>query len=366
MGERPSEPKVAVLLEPDQAGHHLAYVRKTAERLLDCGWVVNLGLTGDRHGNEYSEYIAPLLERGCRVVPVSPGHLGILRATSASLRDARVGRVVVLDVDRWILGVLAAVFLSGRVGKLRLLITRPVQQEASVGARVRFLVKRLACSVVSALGPPGILGILNVAGSDWSRLWPRAVCLEDSNLVLPVPVDRTAAQTRFGISDPGALVLGILGVMSERKNPQLAMQAASLVAGEIDRQVILLCVGPLDSSVPTRPLVAASGVTLIEHQRFVSDEELSLALQACDLVLCLYSNEGSSGIVAAAVAHEVRVLAAGATGVRAMVDKLDAGTCCALTVEGVAGGIASELGKRTRQSKAPETNGQDIWEWATT
>lgn len=341
------------VIEPDAAGHHLLYASIIAREALTQGrgahLVVDAGSTKD--SVPFASHLAPLLrEPACRLSDVKPTAWSVFRAVRRALRDQHADAVVVPDADRWLIGLLAAHLIAGRTQKLRLLIVRPSQQDASSGARVRFFAKRMCARLIARSGGARTIGLLAVPGTDWSAGWPKGCALlQDVNLVAQGDYNQAEARRFFGIQPDVEIVLGLLGVLTRRKNPRMAAEAARIVARTSQRRTALLCVGPVeDDSASDLKLV--DPVQLVHVAQFVSEADLSRALAACDVVLCLYTNEGSSGIVTAALAHDVPVVAAGAQGVTAMVEKLGAGTCAALDAASVGAAVLHELsryGQRT-------------------
>lgn len=333
---------VWVFVEPDSSGHHLAYVGSVAQMALTRGFDIQLYLPGNVQGPVPAAFAALRSE-----VRVSRGVLGgrtfdVFRVTWSALRDPASSRVLVLDVDRWIIGLAVAQIISRRRGVLRVLFVRPVQQEPTRMSWLRFKIKTwLAWLIIRSAGS-GSVAILAAPGTDWVSRWPDGVVeVKDFNLLPVSPLSKQAAQRLFGVP-PGSLVVGLLGVLARRKNPDLLLASLELLAEEQEKQVVLLCVGPDEDC--SAAALTSSQVTIILNNRFVSDSEMSSAVRASDVIACLYDNEGSSGMVTTAAAHEVPVVAAGAVGVTSMVRELNAGRVCALDVAEVADAISAIVG----------------------
>lgn len=360
---------VLLIVEPDPAGHHLLYVAEIARMAVRHGFRVRaaVAVSSSADSPAYSGYIAPLVRDGeCAVSSVEMSAFSMFRVVSKALRDPIVTRIVVPDVDRWLLGVLFAQIVSRRRRKLRVLVVRPSRQGGTLGARIRFQVKRACAYLLAAVSGGETIGLLTVPGLSWASAWPRgSAFLVDTNLVPRTEIAQIEARRMFSIQPDVEVVLGLMGVLSHRKNPGTAAEAARLIASA-GKKTALLCVGPVeDDSSDT--LVGNECLQIVHVAQFVSEQELSRAITACDVLLCLYSNEGSSGIITAAKAHAVPVVAAGASGVIAMVASLSAGSSCELNAEAVAAAVLREISME-REPHGPETavTSALLFDWAVT
>lgn len=335
------------IVEPDPAGHHLKYVQ----------------LVADRAPSEVEVHLAAdaATPDGVRRGPdVEATNASIKPAVAVALTDPTVTRVLVPDADRWLPALVLAQLRARRRGRLRVLITRPYRQQRTVAATARFILKVFLARLLEALAGRGTVAFLAVPGMRWDRWWPRtAGAVYDENLVPVVDQSSDQARAALGINQE-ALVLGMVGVMSARKHPRLAAQAAGLLTSG-EEAVVLLCVGPQQDDSAQGLDAKAAPASVVTVARFVSDEELSTAITASDVLVCLYDNEGSSGIVTTAVSHARPVVAAGARGVKAMVSSLGAGVVCDLEAEAIAEAV--ERARATRPKPIPMPH-PVIGDWA--
>ncbi len=317
----------------------MAYIRIVAEGALSVGYPVAVylaspifaGETGSEAGNIAALTNIATVVRG----RVSPTNWSVGVVLWRQLRSRGTDRVVVLDADRWLFGIMFAQLFARRRGKLRILIMRPVRQSRSLAAGFRFRLKRALASLVRAMVGPDSLAILTVAGTTWSRAWPQGtVLVKEHALVAPAGHSVASARAVFGI-ERGQVVIGMLGVLSLRKNPAVVLKACILLRELIGRPVTLLCVGPVHDA--SCNVLESAEINVVKRFGFVPDLEFSAAVSACDAIVCLYENEGSSGIVSLAAAQGVPVVAAGAQGVKTMVQQLGVGLSCELDATSVAG-----------------------------
>jgi glycosyltransferase involved in cell wall biosynthesis len=135
---------------------------------------------------------------------------------------------------------------------------------------------------------------------------------------LPASYDRHAARARWGVG-PGDLLLGYFGFLNERKGGEDLVEALARLVEKGTPAHLLLIGGRTGTSDPTNAeyarrvetLIASRGVLHRVHRTgFVSPQEVSASLTACDVCLLPY-HDGVSlrhGSLHACLAHGLPIV----------------------------------------------------------
>jgi glycosyltransferase involved in cell wall biosynthesis len=344
------------VLEWCGSGHRLAYVAGIFDRAHSQTVTVSLYTTG-RLGGEFRSqlrvHLAQALSAGLRIVDVpafdQESFARRLRGMAWIMRQlSRDSVLAVPDGDRWLLpAVLLAPLARHRGIRLRLLIMHPFVDQPSWRARIRLLLKRSLTYLAQALHGKFSVGILipsQGVARESLRIWPGVRLVGDTGFMVAERVDPIDARMRFSLPDD-ELVLGIFGVLSARKNPDLVLAAAELVGRELGTTVRVFAPGLVTSDLMGRleSRGTHSLVTLDLRNATLDAVDYPFAIRAASVVLVLHSNPGSSGVVTEAKALGVPVVASRAEGLRSQVESLAAGVCVELEAECVADAVLGLL-----------------------
>lgn len=285
----------AVIVQHEHGGHRLIFLRHLLRSPL-IGARPLLVLTREAVGSwEYQEHLEPVLrESDAELRLVEQGATCEATARVALAVAAAGGRrLIVPDADLLLRTLLRADRSTRARVELRYLVTRTPMESA-----------RDRAVTASKYGLAALLGLR------WKR--SRGFFLTDAfgvvrrpaltALLSPLPdpspalhfTDRETARRRLGLP-AGEFICGILGTVTEGKNPDVAVAALVLLPDGYR----LLLAGQLSPGV--RGLVAAldpadrARVLVLDRQ--LSDEELGSAVSACDAVLILNDLDGPSGML---------------------------------------------------------------------
>ena len=311
--------------EPDHAGHRMTFVRHLIPAFAELADELHVSVTAQALNTpEYKTQVAPLADQFSLIEspPISHGGLlGFARSKMTTLCD--VARKVKADhlivpfgdgLVQWT-GVLGKSIcnLRWRGAHAEALMLRGGYGYPGLGNRERR--KTVIDTALSGRSPwkqihyldPLSYEYVSSLGTDLAR---RAE-------LMPDPIDawqsvsKVEARKRLGIGVEGRYI-GCVGAMTPIKGVDLLVKAfAAARAASGDR---LLLVGKMDNTV--RSLVQQDMAELAKNDRivvidrYVSDEELSLAVDAMDVVCTPYPNHiGSASIVIRGAAARRPVLA---------------------------------------------------------
>jgi glycosyltransferase involved in cell wall biosynthesis len=151
---------------------------------------------------------------------------------------------------------------------------------------------------------------------------------------------RAEARTRLGISE-SARVVAILGAIGQRKNPGLVAQAIARLPGD----VLLLLAGETEREADEAILDAGlSSERIVRLSGYISDEDLSTAARAADIIAAVYENHhSSSGILALAAQSNVPVVVPEGGLLEHIVVSLGTGLATQLSVTSIASTLEETL-----------------------
>jgi glycosyltransferase involved in cell wall biosynthesis len=337
------------ILEPSSAGHRLYYVRVLAEGCAEpVEWVTTLDAVSSP---EAAVHLGAVVESGrlaVRVLEPWPSKVQALAIAGSSAADV----VVVPDGDRWLPA--AAVVLASALRRprttYRLLMMRPELADSvptGVASRLRRVAKGLVVQAISVLNRAHsvveVFGLVDAFGYGADLLRSGVTPVADPVAERAVP--------EISRDDSPALVVGLLGAVDLRKNPELLASACREVFRDIDGR--LLVVGGV--SAEAADALAKSGLTnrqLTVENRYVDEAELVSAAATCDVIALLYSNhDSSSGVLALAAQVGTAVLVPYGSRLAATADRGGFGLPATLTVDGVSAALRGAV-ERAGQLRA--------------
>jgi len=308
------------IVELDGGGHRFAYVRHIALRAQEQGSSVSL-VTRPRclDSDEHATHLSGIEFDSAILIPDD------VRRPFATLPHSMSGQLVVVpDADRHLIAI-AALALRQPRAQFSLLLMRDPRGLATFWKR---WVKRLLVAAVQLL-PNVRMSTLVSAGSSPAA---GSGCVEDPVVLTGGPEEASRFRKTHAMGD-GTFWFGILGAVSGRKNPHLALQALSRVSK--DHDVALLVAGKLDDDVRDLRGIDAnttSSLRFLVIDRMLSDLELDAAVWALDCILLAHSNEGPSGLFGKARAAGTRILAAGAQSLKRDCEGLPSASWVPLTL----------------------------------
>lgn len=303
-------PRRTLIVEPNEHGHRLFYVRLLLEAALHRGDEVWLGTRANvlatPEGRTHLSgvegwHLVPMTTKRRRAVEQASWDI---RATTTVVPD---GDSVAIELGRW-------PYWKGS-GELSVLIMRETAQpgKSLVVSRVKQWLRRSL--IRRANGTRGVrLAVLKSAG--WKGGGDLAAAIDP---IMLSASDSEAVAFRLANGMHGDRVwFAILGALSLRKNIPLVCESLAALQGHA---VGLLLAGAVDDDA--RDQVAAAtqrlrsrGIAVVAKDRLLSDEELDSAVIAADCLVLAHSNEGPSGLLGKALAAGTRVVAAGAQSLR--------------------------------------------------
>lgn len=304
MGRDPNDGTVVIEGNPD--GHRLYYVRVLAEATSQ-GELTWLTTPEAYESPQARTHLAGVIDSGrlrVRIVPsCAPSHelLSLLRG-----RD-----VVIPDADGWVVPIaIAGRGLAPR--RLTLLLMRiPEQMRRDHSVRWKSAksgTKTALCRLINARSRMASSDVrLMGLGEPFGYVVPQSswfTAIRDP--ILPrVRPTREDARRRFAL--PGtAKIVGLLGRVDLRKNPELVAEAVARLAGDTH----LLVAGSMSleaARVLARVSARTGRVTIVD--RYLTEVDIVSAAAACDVVSVLHNNHQSpSGVLALASQMGVGVL----------------------------------------------------------
>lgn len=304
---------VTLLVEPDPGGHRFQAVANVAQLAAQHGDVVVLTSRGATADDAFRVYLAGAPVRAEEVFDeIYPPTAQMVAAVAERCRSQDVRTVVVMDADQslkwwWRYAPRAFRGLSRRPRVIFFLTRYPARLRItdSFGWKLRVAKATLA---LAAMATGSLHRVAGFAGrEDLSRGWlvKRA---RDPEICGAHSRDRAALRAEFGLPADRSLV-GIFGLISERKNARLIWEAMQLAGLDAD----LLLAGSV------QPEVQAWIASLPEDQQahirlfdgFLPNDVLDKLVAAVDVAPIALTNNGPSGIMGKALAAGVPVVSAG-------------------------------------------------------
>lgn len=303
-----------LLVEPDPSGHRFQLVAHLAQRAHEAGDnVVLLTSRGAVAGEAFEVYLSDVQLKAEEVFDeVYPPTAAMLAAIEGECREGGVRTVVVTDADQtlkrwWLLAPRILRRLPERPEIIFFLTRYParmplfdrVQWKLRLTKALLVLVTMLTRSLDRTAGFAG--------RDDMHRGW-LVLRARDPEVCGSHASDRVALRDELDLPQ-GRRLVGIFGLISERKNAKLvfeAMQAAGidadlLLAGSIQPEV--------KAWIDSLPLQQRERVRTFDG--FLDNTLLDKLIAAVDVAPIALTNNGPSGIMGKALAAGVPVVSAG-------------------------------------------------------
>jgi hypothetical protein len=305
------------ILEFNPGGHRYEYVAHLVRGAGLAGNNVSLVTTErGRDSKEFLMHLARFIPTGLTVevvrVPRMIARIESLWVFAMAAWFTRKGRrLIVPDGDRVLPFLIVLALLGWRVSALSM---RPnLRRSNSPVAIAKAAFFKISC-VAPRLSMHGLVPSLpDESGDELPRGFH--VVRDPLPTVDPsvVGLERAAARELLGISAPATVAL-MPGTLNVRKSPMQVLEwlryrletgpAVLVLAGRVEPELKLRLIERIDQlGIPMEAVVMPD--------RYLSDLDLGLWYRACDLVLALYENIGSSGALAHAVVHGRPVVAWG-------------------------------------------------------
>lgn len=338
---------MTVLVEPDPGGHRfqaVANVARVAGRRTD---VVLLTSGVGRRDDAYDVFLGDLdLETRPVFTEIYPSTRAMAEAVAAVARRRRVEQAVVMDADQslkrwWYVAPRAFRGLTHKPRVTFFLTRYPAQLglRDSFGWKLRIAKGGLA---LAAMGTRSLHRVAGFAGrADLTPGWlvkrarDPAICGAHSR-------DRAALRAELGLP-PDRVIAGIFGVIEERKNAPLVLEALESAGLDAD----LLLAGGLWQEVRdwVDGLDPERRRRVIVRDRFLSNEEMDKLVAAVDVAPIALTNNGPSGIQGKALAAGVPVVTAGSEVRAREIAATDGGAATALDPVSLGAGIREVLAR---------------------
>ncbi len=343
---------VVTIYEPNHTGHRLKYVALIAEAFFNVGYRVAIATTENTlHSVQYRQLLLPYSHRFEIVKIPSPSvsRNVLIAMTKDAFALFRLLRTTKTDL-LFIPCLDSLFYVFGFLGAVRLSINRKTPSIQGILFHGSYAYQQ------SSLKP---LMKLKQMATEWIILrgpYNRILCLDEivyERLAHGLKRKLKAFHTRFVLCpDPvessvggidadsfkkmyripaKAKILGGFGNIDERKGMDLLIRAF-VNYGPSDHEYLLL-VGPQSNRVrEVLKNISGSDVrstNIVSVDRFVSDDELLSAIDACDVVAAPYRKHmGSASIVLRAAALNKPVLGSEFGWIGHFVQKYNLGHCC--------------------------------------
>jgi len=325
---------VTLIVEPDPNGHRYQAVANVGRLAAAEGDdLVLVTLTGARERAEFANFLADLpLEVDERFTEILPPTAELVAAVAAQCRAKDVRRVVLLDADQalkrwWYLAPRALRGLRRRPRVVFMLTRYPAKLRLTdrFGWRLRLTKGVLA---LAAMATGTLHRVSGFAGrEDLNRGWlvkrarDPAICSAHSR-------DRAAIRAELGLPADRKIV-GIFGVVSDRKNAPFVLEA--IAASGVDADLLLGGSVRPDAAAWLAGLSPDQRARVLVDDGFHPDEHLDRLVAASDVAAIALTNNGPSGIMGKALAAGVPVVTAGSLVRAQELAGTNAGIACELT-----------------------------------
>ncbi|MBC7633673.1 hypothetical protein [Aeromicrobium sp.] len=301
-----------ILVEPFPEGHRSQAVANVAAVASRTSEVLILTSRGGTADPAFQEYLGDL---GYRVLEVFDAALppirDIAREVAALCRTEHVDAVVVMDADqslkRWWFEAPRAFGLRRRPRVIFMLTRYPAKLKLTdmVGWKLRLPKATLA---IVAMATGSLHRVAGFAGRDdmspgWvvKRTRDPAICSAHSR-------DRAHLREELGLP-PARKIIGIFGVISERKNAKLVWEA--MQESQVDADLVLA--GGLTPGVEewVKLVGPSPHGRIIVRNGYLPNADLDRLVASSDIAALIMTNNGPSGIMGKALAADVPVVTAG-------------------------------------------------------
>lgn len=349
---------IVKILEPNASGHRLYYVRILAEALAgrSVEWLTTREAAESQEAQVHLSHLLAAGSLRCVQIESWKQRRKVLLAV-----DEVEHIVVIPDGDRWLSVLLWQTLLAlGRPSRAsyRVLCMRPPVCGSGAGKlseTIRVFAKSLVVRAIARLNARirdvKLFSLVDSFGftADWVPVGTSPVM--DPVMPRELP-SRAKARNILGI-DEEALVVGLLGVIDHRKNPEMVaagcaeafrhMKGLLLVAGQLNVQGFTI-----DNA---RTFLGFHQLQVLD--RYLSEDELGAAAAACDAVALLYDNHASaSGVLSLAAQAGAAVIVPKGSRLGTIALAGGFGVESSFSVEGVAQSLERVSSERQALSSA--------------
>jgi glycosyltransferase involved in cell wall biosynthesis len=304
---------MTLIVEPDLGGHRFQAVANVALLAARTSEVVLLTSTGAAASDEFSVYLSNVPLKVDEVFDsIYPPTAAVVRAVGERCRAQDVATVAVMDADQslkrwWLLAAREFRGLSRRPRVVFFLTRYPAKVSLTDGFGWKLRLAK-GTLVLAAMATRTLHHVAGFAGrEDMTKGWlvkrarDPAICTAHSR-------DRAALRSELGLPSARRLI-GVFGVISERKNARLIFEAMQSAGVDAD----LLLAGTVQPEVRTwiDSLPDHERAVVIVFDGFLDNELLDKLVAAVDVAPIVLTNNGPSGIMGKAAAAGVPVISAG-------------------------------------------------------
>lgn len=347
---------VTVIVEPDPSGHRFQAVANVAAVANETGDVVLLTSTGASTGEAFNVYLNETTFLQVHEVfdQVYPPTRQMAAEVAARARELDVSTAVVMDADqslkKWFYVARSEFKGLSRRPRVVFMLTRyPAKLKLTdrVGWKLRIPKATLA---LAAMATGTLHHVAGFAGrEDMSTGWI-VRRTRDPEICSAHSRDRVALRTELDLPQDRRIV-GVFGLLSERKNAPLVLDA--LKAAGIDADLLLA--GSIQPEVWAwiNALPPEDRARVIVQDGFLSNELLDKLVAAVDAAPIALTNNGPSGIMGKASAAGVPVVSAGSEVRARELIATDGGETAEMTPESIGAAIKRVF---DRDPNAPRRN----------
>ena len=181
--------------------------------------------------------------------------------------------------------------------RCRLLFMRPYRSGNSYTSSIRYLTKILIIRII-LLKTNLEIGLLSIPG-DKPKIFVNHWIDDDftsfSKEHLLVGAVHPIVSSLKSI-DSECVVLGVIGFISARKNPNVTVSALRKLREQSDRKFILIFIGTIEASI-YEYLVNLQEKDILVYNQYLDEDEYESIIRSIDLNIMNYSNVGSSGSI---------------------------------------------------------------------
>jgi glycosyltransferase involved in cell wall biosynthesis len=336
---------LTLIIEPDPGGHRFQAVANVAELASRSGPVLLLTSRGAMSSDEFTVYLSDAPLHAEEVFDhIYPPTAQMLAAITARCRSSDVGTVAVMDADQslkrwWYLAPRSFRSLPRRPRVVFFLTRYPARLRLSDTFGWKLRVSK-ATLVLAAKATGSLAHVAGFAGrEDMSRGWlvkrarDPAICTAHSR-------DRAALRAELGLPADRKLV-GIFGVISERKNARLVLEA--MLSAGVDADLLLAGSVQPEVAAWIESLPHSERSRVIVFDGFLDNARFDKLVAAVDVAPIALTNNGPSGIMGKALAADVPVVSAGSTVRARELRATGGGELAELTTESIGRAIARVL-----------------------
>lgn len=291
--------RLIALFAPNLDGHRATYVRHLLTHCPEAARVLLITTPSGVAAPGFDAQVAPNL-----------GNAGVEVSERAELKDAeriaiRRGAFQMVAIDGDYLAATACARRSPRVDLTLLVMRAFVQPRASRIATLAFDGARAAA--IHCASKRRRLAVKTLV-APYEVVSPRfGEAVVDPVELSASAAERELARERFQLSSDVRWV-GLAGAISQRKRPELVLEAAQGVGN-----VGVFLAGPLDAE--SRLLVRRwreRGLLVVTADGYLSDRDLDLAVASLDALVVTHTNRGPSGMLAKAMSLGTFAIVGGA------------------------------------------------------